>query len=79
MTCYSTGQFAERIGEPRWWVLYLLEKSLLPGPSLQVPGGPLFTEDDVENILAVLEQYPERRSKNGLAFPKARQPNDSEV
>ena len=38
---------ANRVRIPRWKFLYLIERWLLPGPTCQVPGRRLFT-DDVE-------------------------------
>jgi hypothetical protein len=59
--CFSSGQVAVQVGLPRWWFLYLLDKGLLPGPSLQVPGRRLFTQEDIQRIGAALERRPELR------------------
>lgn len=55
---YTSGEVATKVGIPRWRLLYLIEKDLLPGPSLTVPGRRLFTSEDVERIRRKLnEQY----------------------
>jgi DNA-binding transcriptional MerR regulator len=53
--CYVTlGTVAERLAVPRWKLAYLIERGAVPGPSLQVPGRRLFSEEDVSRILAAL-------------------------
>jgi len=56
---FASGQAALQVGLPRWRLLYLVEKGLVPGPSLQVPGRRLFTADDIEKITAILKEQPE--------------------
>jgi len=53
---YSTiGAVALQVGIPRWRLAYLIERGDVPGPSLQVPGRRLFSENDVECIRKALE------------------------
>jgi len=71
--CFSSGQVALQVGLPRWGFLYLLDKGSLPGPSLQVPGRRLFTEEDVQRISEALERRPdlrrsERKSTNQINY-----------
>jgi hypothetical protein len=69
--CYfSSGQVAARLGLPRWWLLYLLEKELVPGASLQVPGRRLFTDQDVRKIATALESRPDLRRSAAPAGPR---------
>jgi hypothetical protein len=42
-------------------LLYRIERGDLPGPSYEVPGRRLFTEEDVQRIAAILEKRPELR------------------
>jgi hypothetical protein len=51
---FTSGEAASQVGEPRWRLLYLIEKGVLPGPSLQVPGRRLFTTEDIEKIARAL-------------------------
>jgi hypothetical protein len=54
-TAYHTiGAVADLLTMPRWRLAYLVERGDLPGPSLQVPGRRLFTDEDVEKIRAAL-------------------------
>jgi DNA-binding transcriptional MerR regulator len=56
-TDYLTiGPVAARLGLPRWRLAYLIERGDVPGPSLQVPGRRLFTEQDVDAIRQALER-----------------------
>jgi hypothetical protein len=57
----TSGQVAARLGVPRWRLLYLIEKGVVPGPSVQVPGRRLFTPADVERIAQVFEERPALR------------------
>jgi DNA-binding transcriptional MerR regulator len=53
---YSTiGHVADRLAIPRWRLAYLIDRGDVPGPSLQVPGRRLFSEDDIERIRQALE------------------------
>lgn len=56
---YTSGAVASRVGVPRWRLLYLIEKGLLPGPSLQVPGRRLFTAGDLQHIARTFQERPE--------------------
>jgi hypothetical protein len=57
---YSTiGPVAERVGIPRWRLAYLIERGDVPGPSLQIPGRRLFSEEDVDHIRAALNDQRE--------------------
>jgi hypothetical protein len=51
---HTIGPVAARLGQPRWWLAYLIDRGDVPGPSLQVPGRRLFTDEDVEKIRAAL-------------------------
>lgn len=53
---HTIGIVARRIDLPRWKLAYLIEKHALPGPSFQVPGRRLFTEEDVLQIEKKLQQ-----------------------
>jgi hypothetical protein len=58
----GSGIVATQVGLPRWRLLYLIEKGELPGPSYQVPGRRLFTEEDVQAIVRVLASRPDLSS-----------------
>ena len=61
---YSTiGPVAERVGIPRWRLAYLIERGDVPGPSLQVPGRRLFSEEDVDRIRAALNEERDRSNR----------------
>jgi DNA-binding transcriptional MerR regulator len=51
---FTSGQVAEQVGRTRAGLLYLIESGQIPGPSVQVPGRRLFTEDDVRRIAEAL-------------------------
>lgn len=55
----TSGAVARRAKLPRWRLQYLIEKGDLPGPSFEVPGRRLFTNKDVEVILATLKERPD--------------------
>ena len=58
---YQTiGHVASRLGVPRWRLAYLIERGEVPGPSHQVPGRRLFTEDDIARIRSALAKRPAR-------------------
>jgi MerR HTH family regulatory protein len=62
--CYVTlGTVAERLSVPRWKLAYLIERGDVPGPSLQVPGRRLFTDEDVARISAALALRAEGRER----------------
>jgi hypothetical protein len=42
---------------------YLIDAGKLPGPSLQVPGRRLFTQEDVQRILDALRSNPLLRTE----------------
>jgi hypothetical protein len=48
---------------------YLIDKGKLPGPSLQVPGRRLFTEEDVQRILDALQSNPLLRTEKTRKDP----------
>ena len=52
---FTTGEVAGRLGVPRWRLQYLVERGVVPGPSQQVPGRRLFSEEDVTNLRAVFQ------------------------
>ncbi len=54
-TYSSIGSVANRVGIPRWRLAYLIERGDVPGPSFQVPGRRLFSEEDIERILEALK------------------------
>ena len=47
---FTSGTVARQLDLPRWQLLYLIERGQLPGPTFEVPGRKLFTEQDVEQI-----------------------------
>jgi DNA-binding transcriptional MerR regulator len=59
--CYSTGQAAAMAGLPRWKLIYLIERGLVPGPSLAIPGRRLFTRQDVDGIRQAMADRPDLR------------------
>jgi DNA-binding transcriptional MerR regulator len=64
---YQTiGHVASLLGVPRWRLAYLIERGEVPGPSLQVPGRRLFTEDDIARIRSALARRPARFADNHL-------------
>jgi DNA-binding transcriptional MerR regulator len=83
--CYSTlGIVAERLSVPRWKLAYLIERGDVPGPSLQVPGRRLFSDQDVTRICEALAlraenrerpNQPDRRSANPGKRTSARKPH----
>jgi len=58
---HTSGPVALTTGLERWRLLYLIERGDLPGPSYHVPGRRLFTDEDVQAILVVLQRRPELR------------------
>jgi DNA-binding transcriptional MerR regulator len=50
----TIGAVADRLAIPRWKLAYLIERGSVPGPSLQVPGRRLFSEDDVAQLRQAL-------------------------
>lgn len=69
----GSGGVAERLGIPRWLLLYRIERGELPGPSLTAAGRRLFTEGDVQKIAAALQTRPElgggRTARRGEGGP----------
>jgi hypothetical protein len=55
---------SNRLRIARSRLLYLIERGVLPGPTFQVPGRRLFTNEDIQRIEAVMQSRPELR---GLA------------
>jgi hypothetical protein len=65
MNDYRTiGKVAAQLAIPRWWLAYLIERGDLPGPSLQVPGWRLFSDDDVAKIREALAKRQTQRGKS---------------
>jgi hypothetical protein len=60
----GSGAVARRVAVPLWRLLYLIDRGDLPGPSYQVPGRRLFTEEDVLAIARELVARPELRARN---------------
>lgn len=58
---YTSGTVAAAVGLPRWKLVYLIERDVLPRPSYQVPGRRLFVEADITAILKVLDAKPSLR------------------
>jgi hypothetical protein len=56
---HSSGAVAAAVGLERWRLLYLIERRVVPGPSLVVAGRRLFSDDDVDRIRRCLEARPE--------------------
>ena len=55
---YTSGVVADRVQLPRWRLLYLIERGVIPGPTYTVPGRRLFTAADVRRITTVLAAQP---------------------
>jgi DNA-binding transcriptional MerR regulator len=66
---HTIGKVSEELAVPRWQLAYLIERGEVPGPSLQVPGRRLFTDEDVEKIRAALATRTPR--------PRGRRPSRS--
>ena len=75
-TLFASGEVAAEIEAPRWQLLYLIEKGVLPGPSYAVPGRRLFTARDVENIRKAFAKY-RRGRPGGTADGQDQQHSDS--
>jgi len=60
-TLLTSGAVARELKLPRWQLLYLIERGQLPGPTFQVPGRRLFTEQDVEQLHRSLAVQGETR------------------
>lgn len=58
---FTSGAVAAVVGLPRWKLVYLIERNVLPRPSHQVPGRRLFVEADITAILQVLDAKPSLR------------------
>jgi len=58
-TLHTSGPVSQRVRLPRWRLLYLIKRGLLPAPTFQVAGRRLYTEDDIRRIEAVLAARPE--------------------
>ena len=56
---FTSGEVADKVGEPRWPLANQIEKRLQPGPSIQVAGRRLFTTEDIEKIARALGQRRE--------------------
>ena len=68
---YSTiGAVAQLVGIPRWRLAYLIERGDLPGPSLQVPGRRLFSEEDIDRIRGALKSQLETNKEISVAGPR---------
>ena len=50
----GTGEAARQLGLQRWQLAYLLERELVPQPSLCVPGRRLFTKGDIIKIREIV-------------------------
>jgi DNA-binding transcriptional MerR regulator len=76
---YSTiGAVAERINIPRWRLAYLIERGDVPGPSLQVPGRRLFSQEDIDRIREALEDGRDRSTGEKMNSKGEQRPaNDS--
>jgi hypothetical protein len=54
---YSTiGPVAQQVELHGWLLAYLIVRGCVSGPSLQVPGRRLFSEEDINRIRAVLNE-----------------------
>lgn len=60
---FGSGEVAQRLGLPRWRLLYLIESGRLPGPNCRIPGRRLFSEEDVQNALAALQTLQDPADK----------------
>jgi DNA-binding transcriptional MerR regulator len=64
LTLLTSGAVARLLNLPRWQLLYLIERGELPGPTLEVPGRRLFTEQDVERLRVALTAHVEADGVN---------------
>jgi DNA-binding transcriptional MerR regulator len=64
---YGSGEVARRVSLPLWKFLYFTDRGLFPEPSIRVAGRRLFTEDDVQRIVAILADRSAQVSENLLA------------
>jgi len=55
----STGEVARHVALPRWRLLYLLDRDLVPDASLRAAGRRLFTDADIADIVAALRAQPQ--------------------
>jgi DNA-binding transcriptional MerR regulator len=62
---YSTGEVAQQLGLVKWKFLYLLDKGLVPGPTLSLPGRRVFTSEDIERIRQALEARQAAKEEGG--------------
>jgi DNA-binding transcriptional MerR regulator len=46
----GTGEVARALGVPRWKLIYLIERDVVPDASFNVAGRRMFSEADVERI-----------------------------
>ena len=60
----TIGEVAARLAMPRWTLAYLIEKGVVPGPHLTVPGRRLFSMEDLERIREALRRREERKLQN---------------
>ena len=67
---HSSGAVADRVNLPRWRLLYLIERGDVPGPTYEIPGRRLFTEADVQRILAALARLPALRGGGQQQAPR---------
>ena len=68
--CLAVARSAQRLGLPRWRLLYLIEKGVIPGPSRTLPGRRLFSEQDVKNAQDVLKQHQTAGSDSSRTRPR---------
>jgi DNA-binding transcriptional MerR regulator len=67
---WTSGDVARRVHLQRSRFLYLIEAGRLPGPSSQVAGRRLYTEDDIQQIEAVLNEHPKLRQSGRTTSTK---------
>jgi hypothetical protein len=67
---YTIGEVAAELGLPRWRLAYFVERGVVSGPTVEVPGRRLFTVKQVEMIRKELAAR-ERRSISASAATSA--------
>ncbi len=59
---HTSGAVATEVHLPRWKLVYLIERGVLPQPTFNVPGRRLFTEADITAIRKALDAKPQLRA-----------------
>lgn len=56
---FSIGEVARQLGVPRWRLAYLIERGALSGPTHEVPGRRLFSDEGINRLREELRQLAE--------------------